>query len=403
MLVSLLHRMILWELVKVFFLSLVAITGILLMAGIVAEASQQGLSPMQVLEVIPLLIPSTLPYTLPATTLFATCVVYGRLAADNEILAIKAAGVNIMKVVWPGIFLGLVMSCVTMGLYYRIIPYTHLLMRTLFLNDVKEVMYSLLKKEKHIDNPRLDFAIYVRDVQGRKLIDTTFQHRSEPPHTSLHDFVIWAKEAELEVDQKNRKLIVKLRYGELSKIDGATAKFETRDEMVDLPPIGESGHNPRPRDQSWKQLREARAAWMAQLDEQSQNEGVATKQLNAAATPEHVEKHKKELTDAQQARQSILNNVHQIDTEFQMRPALALGCLCFVLIGCPVGIWFSRSDYLSAFITCFLPIVFVYYPLTLCGTNFAKEGKLPPMATVWAADGVAAIVGVILFSRLLKN
>jgi lipopolysaccharide export system permease protein len=74
-----------------------------------------------------------------------------------------------------------------------------------------------------------------------------------------------------------------------------------------------------------------------------------------------------------------------------------------VLIGCPVGIWFSRSDYLSAFITCFLPIVFVYYPLMLCGTNFAKEGKFHPAATVWAADILVALVGVGLFSRLLKN
>src|ERR1700730_6329642 len=138
---SILHRMILWELVKVFVMSLVGITGILLMAGIVAEASQQGLGPAQILTAIPLLIPSTLPYTIPATTLFATCVVYGRLAADNEILAIKSSGVNILKVVWPGVFLGLVMRCATMVLYHHVIPYTHLLMRTLFLNDVKEVMY----------------------------------------------------------------------------------------------------------------------------------------------------------------------------------------------------------------------------------------------------------------------
>ena len=191
----------------------------------------------------------------------------------------------------------------------------------------------------------------------------------------------------MEVDQENRKLIVKMHYGEISKIDGATAMFEPRDEMVDLPPMWESDHNPRPRDQSWKQLREAQR----RLDGSARSSRARTRgcdqAANAAATPEHVEKHKKELTDAQQARQSLPNNVHQIDAEFQMRPALALGCLCFVLIGCPVGIWFSRSDYLSAFITCFLPIVFVYYPLMLCGTNFAKEGKLPPMATVWAADG----------------
>src|SRR3984957_1898928 len=123
--------MILWELCKVFVLSLVGITGILLMAGIIAEASQQGLGPMQILAAIPLLIPSMMPYTIPATTLFAACVVYGRLAADNEILAIKAAGVNVLQVVKPGLLLGLAMSGFTMGLYYQLIPYTHHLLRSM--------------------------------------------------------------------------------------------------------------------------------------------------------------------------------------------------------------------------------------------------------------------------------
>jgi hypothetical protein len=57
---SILHRMILWELVKVFTLSLVGITGILLMAGIIAEATQQGLGPTQIVAIIPLLIPVAL-------------------------------------------------------------------------------------------------------------------------------------------------------------------------------------------------------------------------------------------------------------------------------------------------------------------------------------------------------
>ena len=114
---SILQRMIFLELVKIFALSLLGITGILVMAGIVAEASQQGLNPAQILMVIPLLIPSTVPYTIPATTLFATCLVYGRLAHDNEILAIKAAGINLFHVVWPGVVLGVLMSSFTLALY----------------------------------------------------------------------------------------------------------------------------------------------------------------------------------------------------------------------------------------------------------------------------------------------
>src|SRR5205823_11595883 len=93
-----------------------------------------------------------------------------------------------------------------------------------------------------------------------------------------------------------------------------------------------------------------------------------------------------------------------LEVEMHMRPAVGLGCLCFVLVGCPVGIWFSRSDYLSAFITCFLPIVFVYYPLLLCGLNLAKGSMRIPLAvSIWTADGLIALVALGLFRRLLRN
>ena len=76
---SILNRLIFWELVKVFLLALGTLTGLFVMAGLIQQASQLGLSPAQVIAAIPLFVPSTLPYTIPATTLFASCVVYGRL------------------------------------------------------------------------------------------------------------------------------------------------------------------------------------------------------------------------------------------------------------------------------------------------------------------------------------
>jgi len=89
--------------------------------------------------------------------------------------------------------------------------------------------------------------------------------------------------------------------------------------------------------------------------------------------------------------------------EKQFRPALAVGCLCFVLIGCPVGIWASRADYLSTFVVCFLPTIFIYYPLVLCGTNLAKDGKVPVPVGVWAADVLLAAGALVLIWRLLRR
>ncbi len=400
MFLSILHRMILWELAKVFILSLVGITGILLMAGMIAEASQQGLGPSQILAIIPFLVPSTLPYTIPATTLFATCVVYGRLAADNEILAIRAAGINILKVVFPAFLLGLVMSCATMGLYYRIIPYTHLLMRTMFLKDVEELLYAMLRKDRQIAHKNLSYAIWIRQVQDRKLIDPVFKHRDLKDLKGSYDVVAWAREAELRVDMAHKQILVRMHYGQACIKEGDLFKFENRDWQVPLPDNFLQDRPVKPRDMTWQQILQRREDVIHDEEKQA----LEISQLNGIELqnqlPDQLHKHRDNLVEKRKYTRLELNS---LNTELQMRPALAFGCLCFVVVGCPVGIWFSKSDYLSAFITCFLPVVFLYYPLVLCGTNMAKEGKFPPLVAVWAADAVVAVIAVPLYWRLLKH
>lgn len=391
-----LNRMIFWELVKVFVLCLIAITGILLMAGIVAEASQQGLNPAQILVIIPLLIPSTLPYTIPATTLFATCVVYGRLSADNEILAIRASGINLTKVVGPAILIGLLTSAGTMALYYRAIPYTHHLMRSMFLADVEELLYTLLKKHGQVVHPQFDYLMFVKGVQGRRLISPTFMHRDAHGET---DAVAQAQEAELHVDMKRRMLLVKMYRGVAwGKNDQFDAYFEEKIWEVELPDDFFSHHR-RARDLTWKQIFE-------RLDELREEQADLENELEKSrAQLEHKD------STASPGQVAILEHkvkdkhlqVLEMQAELHMRPALSLGCLFFVLVGCPVGIWFSRSDYLSSFITCFLPIVFIYYPLMLCGTGMAKDGRFGTIAPVWIADGVIALAGLLLLGRLLRN
>jgi lipopolysaccharide export system permease protein len=120
--------------------------------------------------------------------------------------------------------------------------------------------------------------------------------------------------------------------------------------------------------------------------------------LNGAAhdLPVHV-------VNLMERRKFLDQQVLLLDVELLMRPALSLGCLFFILVGCPVGIWFSRSDYLSSFITCFMPIVLIYYPLTLCGTGMARDGRIDPFIMVWGADILIALVGLVLFWRLLRS
>src|SRR5437868_12509339 len=144
---TILQRMIFGQLVRVFVLALLSLTGMFLLGGVVAEATQRGLSPTQVLLIIPMLVPNTLPYTVPATCLFATCVVYGRLSHDNEITAVKAAGVHLGRLVVPGLLAGLLMAAGIMALQYQVIPATHEMLRTQVLGDVDDLLYAQLKKQ----------------------------------------------------------------------------------------------------------------------------------------------------------------------------------------------------------------------------------------------------------------
>jgi lipopolysaccharide export system permease protein len=396
---NILHRMILLELCKVFLMSLIGITGILLMAGIIAEASQQGLGPAQILAAIPLLIPSTLPYTIPATTLFATCVVYGRLAADNEILAIKAAGINILTVIKPALVLGLAMSAATMGLYYRIIPYTHHLLRAMVFNDAEELLYSVLKKHGMISHSSMPYSMFVKGVQGRKLLQPVFKRkgpRGQP------DIVANAREAELRVDSTRQPpvLLILMKNGVASSEGGDRGYFENRTFEVPLPTSLGKDANRRARDMTWQELLSRREELEKEMEKTTQEMATVTAYQLLKGAAEDLPQHVKNLKDRlKQQQQQILF----IDVELLMRPALSLGCLCFILVGCPVGISMGRSDYLSTFILCFLPIVFSYYPLMLCGTNMAKEARFDPILLVWAADIFVGTTGLLLFRRLLRN
>jgi lipopolysaccharide export system permease protein len=394
---GIIHRMIVIDMIKVFAISLIALTGLILMAGVVSEAMRHGLGPVQILAIIPMMLPSLLPYTVPTTTLFTTCIVYGRLSAHNEILALKASGVHVAHVVWPAIFLGSVMSITTFVLYLDVIPYTGYLLRNHTNFDLEEILYSQLRKDGHLQNSKINFEIVVDRVQGRKLINAMFMRRSADGKTI--DLVIMAKEAELRVATIHNKILVDMR--------GCTIIGEKTEELLLESKIWEIDINGdmngptakfRAADMTWLELSVYQHKW--EEDRDALADKIA-KALSETPPPQHdsdplLRKLRGDLAGRQRQINSIFSERH-------MRPALALGCLCFTLVGCPVGIWLSKSDYLSAFISCFVPIVLVYYPLMLGMLNIATAGIVPAVLVIYNANLLLLSVGLLLFWRLARN
>ncbi len=82
---------------------------------------------------------------------------------------------------------------------------------------------------------------------------------------------------------------------------------------------------------------------------------------------------------------------------------MAFGSLLFVLVGAPIGIRFARRDFLSAFMTCFLPIIAIYYPLMLGGVNMSKEGQLAPIVSLWIGNLLLGLGALFVLPSVVKH
>ncbi len=116
------------DLVRVFVLAAAALAGVLSFAGLLRPLTEQGLGPGQAAKILAWLMPAMLVYSLPVAALFATTFVYGRLAADNESVAAKAAGITAgpTGLLLPAAVLGGLLGLGTIGLLGVVVPAANL-------------------------------------------------------------------------------------------------------------------------------------------------------------------------------------------------------------------------------------------------------------------------------------
>lgn len=410
MLGSTLNRMIFWELVRVFLLSLGALTGLVLIVVAVQQASQLGLSLAQLVRSMPLLVPSILPIAIPATTLFAACVVYGRLAHDNEVIALKAAGVHLFGIVRPTVLLGVITTCATAGLYHTTIPRTQQQFYDQILSDPEEVLYNMLRRDRNLRHPSLPYVLYVRDVQGKRLIDVVIKRRVKmrdartgAESTVGYDFVARMHEARLRVHPTDGTMSIE---PDRFVIDGKTASGVVPGDQITMDlPDSVSGKEAKLKISAltWDELPARAAVVAAERDQLVAQRDARQAEIDALPDPTARAYGQAEMRGYKYLIDAKSRQVRNLQAEVHARPALAVSCLVFALIGCPVGIWANRSDYLSTFVVCFIPTLIVYYPLLLAGTDMGKTGKLPLVVGCWAADAVMGTVAVLLTWRLLRR
>lgn len=404
---SILQRYVIFEVVRAFSLALLTMTAIFVLFMVAAQARDIGLSPQDIVELVPYVIPGTLPYTIPVSLLFAVTVVYGRLAGDNEIIAIKTAGVSVWVVLRPTLYVALTLSTALLVLSGTWIPRSTHLAKMVLYKDLEETFYKFLKKEHEFNNPRWPFLIKVSDVHGKVMINATFKHRTGQGKDD-YDAVIQAKKAVLHIDMDAKLVRVKFDDAEVQHYgnDADIALINNRILEIPIPPDSHFGVETKIQEMTNRELKAEMRQLQWKIDTQRLKQAIGAGYHFGSGRAERIN-----WWDVRDAFLDHGYNVRQYaerETEWWLRMSMACGSLMFVILGAPVGIRFARRDFLSAFITCFVPIITVYYPLMLVGTNMSKEGMtlipgLAPCFALWIGNVILAVLAGLVLPPVVRH
>lgn len=94
-----LHSYIFRELAKVFTIAALSLTLVLSLGGLLQPLRQNGVSALQLFQLILYSFPMMMTFSLPVSALLAATLVYGRLSADNELIACRASGVSMWTLI----------------------------------------------------------------------------------------------------------------------------------------------------------------------------------------------------------------------------------------------------------------------------------------------------------------
>jgi len=163
-------RHIIAELLRVQILTASVLVAVIAFGAAIRPIMQNLLGAEEVLQFVTLASVPMLQYALPFAGAFAGTIVYARLAADNEIVAMSAAGLSYRRVLMPAAALGLVLFLGMALLVDAGVPRFWTSMRRLITRDVTRLFVSSVERGEafRVGNTKL-YADEVMVIPGQDI------------------------------------------------------------------------------------------------------------------------------------------------------------------------------------------------------------------------------------------
>src|SRR5689334_11272697 len=159
-----LSRYIFWDMLRIFMMASGALAGVMSFGGLLRPLTQQGLDANQVGQLLTFFTPAMTAYSFPIAALFATTMVYGRLSADNELTACRAAGISLLSVAVPAFVLGSLAALVSFLFLSFVVPASTLKAEKVIYSNIAKVIASQIQRSHQISFPGSLYTVFAQQA-----------------------------------------------------------------------------------------------------------------------------------------------------------------------------------------------------------------------------------------------
>ena len=434
-----------------FVLSVGVITTVLFLQFLIRAIDRflgKGLDVFTILEYLYLNLAWIIALSVPMSLLISSVMTYGRMSQENEITALKSAGVNLFSIIKPALWFGSIVGFLLCLFNNFILPDMNYNAR-LLARDIYQKKPELTIEPGYFVDMIPQYTMIVKELDGKEFKDVKIFSKN----TQLEQTTIYAERGSLE--SKDGIIIVNLQDGEIHEIDlenydhyrkikfgthkiiismndlllNRTSESNRTDREMKVPAMIEKiKQNKISIEQIKKRIETVKSDIGIDSDNQIDLAGIMNQIqiLKENTTPDINENrdYNKDIPSSEYEEKaklrSLNNNARQFQNEFTLienyeknnnkflveihkKFTLAVACILFTLVGAPLGILVRKG---GITIASALSIAFflIYYILLIWGEQLADRALLDPAIGSWMPNIVLFIVGlIILFLSDRKN
>ncbi len=350
-------RYIVKEFLPPFFLGLLLFTFVLLMNRIFKLTDlivTKGVSLVVVLKLFTYILPSFFTLTIPMAVLLAALIAFSRLSTDSEIIALKATGFSLYRLMVPVMALSVLAFMVTSYFSLHLGPEkARNFKRDLFILAKTRGIIGI--EEAVFNDSFKNLVIYAQGTPSADEMRGVFISDERNPK---EPYVIIAESGKLDIDPNRGYAVLTLKNGSIHKHSSGSKAYQ--------------------------QIR---------FDTNTLSIGLYDKFFSEG----DIKRGKREMTlDELKAEAAKMDREGKpgdtLMTEYYQRFSIPFACIIFGMIGPPLGLYSRRSGR-SAGITFALAVFGIYYLLMEGGENISSGGYLPPLLAVLIPNVVIGSVG----------